>query len=382
MSDATLLPPIGQRHSLVLSVAFFLLVSTPLLVMLLGPSIDVSSTEKRRLAAKPQLGANLDDWLGYPARFEAYFNDRFGLRNSMIVANNYIATEMLGTSPVRKVIIGKEGWLYFAPTPILKAFRGLNSISKRTRERWATLIEARRDWLAERNIQYLFVVAPNKTSIYPQFLPAEFEGTGAITPLDQLAAHMEKNTTVTFLDLRSSLIAASTSSQTYYKTDTHWNHFGAHIGYQQIVEATRQWFAQQTWLALESFEVKPSRKLPGGLVTMLGIPREEIEERTWASMNCGKFVAPGLPEVSGYKMGYRYARGVLRTQCADKPLRVVVFRDSFFTAALPYFADQYGEVIYVWSFFSEALMEKILETYQPDLVIEERVERAIMGSVH
>lgn len=377
MPDPTSRPQASRVRNVVMSVVFFGLVSAPLVAMWLGTATDTSSTEMRRMAVKPQWGATLDDWLQYPARFEAYFNDHFGLREKMISANNFIFAELLRTSPVPEVMMGKDDWLFVASIDTPESFHGLRPLSAAELERWQLLLEGRRDWLASHGIKYLFAVAPNKSTIYQQFLPRRFEGIGAETPLSQLMSHMAMGSTVNVVDLRGGLIAASGQEKVYYQTDSHWNHIGAHIAYQQIVRATRQWFPRETPLPLEGFSVKPSGQKLGDLARMLGGGVAIAEKQLMPGAGCGAFVETGLPQLSGYRLNYKYGGGIVRTQCAGKPLRVIVFRDSFFTAALPYFADQYGDVIYVWDYFDQQALEEILKVFKPDLLIEERVERAL-----
>ena len=55
---------------------------------------------------------------------------------------------------------------------------------------------ARRDWLAERGIKYLVVVAPNKNTVYPEMLPGGFEKATDDSQLDQLLRYIKKNSIV------------------------------------------------------------------------------------------------------------------------------------------------------------------------------------------
>lgn len=356
------------------------LLCAPLLVMLLRPSADAVSSEKRLLASLPAMGPNLAEFATYPTRFEKFFSDHFGLRNRMVLANNYIMSNLLYTSPAPKVIIGQDGWLYYAPTPTLEAYRGMAPFSAEGLQQWQAALEQREDWFEARGMKYLFVVVPSKESIYPQHLPSSFDGLVAQTPLDQLLEYLNENSDATLLDIRSDLTTASSKQQTYLRTDSHWNHIGAYIGYRRIVEETQRWFPQETWSALASFPVLSSKQTAGDLAGMLGLQGSTTENYVSIGANCGTLETVGISEIEGYKMNYQYGLGVLRSQCDTKTLRAVVFRDSFFSAALPYFNDQFGQVIYVWNFYDHTLMKKILTTFKPDLVIEERTERDIWAA--
>jgi hypothetical protein len=49
------------------------------------------------------------------SRFEAYFNDQFGLRRRLIHWLNVLKVAGLGVSPSAKVILGKHHWLFDRP---------------------------------------------------------------------------------------------------------------------------------------------------------------------------------------------------------------------------------------------------------------------------
>ena len=49
----------------------------------------------------------------YPASFERFVDDRFGLRPPLLRLHHYAKTLLFGVSPVSNVLLGKSGWLYF-----------------------------------------------------------------------------------------------------------------------------------------------------------------------------------------------------------------------------------------------------------------------------
>ena len=61
---------------------------------------------------------------------------------------------------------------------------------------------------------------------------------------------------------------------------------------------------------------------------------------------------------------------------SEKKYKVLVFRDSFTEAMLPYLSETFGEVEYIWNHNFNSYQDKIRE-YKPDIVIHEMVERYI-----
>ena len=56
-------------------------------------------------------------------------------------------------------------------------------------------------------------------------------------------------------------------------------------------------------------------------------------------------------------------------------LRVLVLHDSFFNQLRPFVSESYGEVLYIWEYYETKNLTELMALYQPDLVIEEIVER-------
>jgi len=63
------------------------------------------------------------------------------------------------------------------------------------------------------------------------------------------------------------------------------------------------------------------------------------------------------------------------TECDNASLKVLVFRDSFFTALIPFFSEHFKKVVYSWDSFNQDEIDTIATKIQPDIVIEQSVER-------
>ena len=197
--------------------------------------------ENRALASRPELKLDRAVLAGFPARFEAYFNDQFGFRKRLIHWLNIIKVAGLGVSPSSKVVLGRNGWLFHGDL-YLDYYRAI-SLSRRAKlAMWQQLLESRRDWLAARGIPYLVVFVPTKSTMYPEYMPRVYNRVDRESRLDQLKAHLKTHSTLTILDLREPLLAAKSDGQIYYRTDTHWNNRGAYAGYARIMEALSAWF--------------------------------------------------------------------------------------------------------------------------------------------
>ncbi len=101
---------ISYRNFLIISI-FILLLYSPFIYNISGIKI-VDSSEQRTLIKKTIV--NINSLASFPNRYEKYFDDNFGLKNELIELNNILHVKLLGVSPVDKVTIGKNGWLFYS----------------------------------------------------------------------------------------------------------------------------------------------------------------------------------------------------------------------------------------------------------------------------
>jgi hypothetical protein len=129
----------------------------------------------------------------------------------MIRVNCAIHIKLLHTSPTRDVVLGREGWLYFDRYNdgiSLMDFCGLVPFRESELEMIVEKITKINRFCEERGILLKIVVAPNKHTIYPEFLPLNIKNRqGASTRLDQLKDYLIRNKLGSVLiDLRPTLV--------------------------------------------------------------------------------------------------------------------------------------------------------------------------------
>ena len=181
---------------------------------------------------------------GVPRRFEAYFNDSFGLRDQLIRWNNLAKVSLLGVSTSSRVMIGKRGWLFYTCRGGRRRPAAQPPADARGARAVGAGLEERRDWLARRGIRYLVMFAPNKHTIYPEFIPVAYD---RVTPRPGMSS-----STITCASTPTSSCSTSASRccrrsrrrRLYYRRDTHWNDRGAFVAYQTIIAALSRWYPE------------------------------------------------------------------------------------------------------------------------------------------
>jgi hypothetical protein len=175
--------------------------------------------------------------------FDAWFADRIGLRLVLIRIGTGFHVDILQRPTAREVVFGLDGWMFWPDdgdkVPVTMAdVRGHLRLGTEEIRRIGTHLHAIRERLAACERTVLVVVAPNKQSIYPEYLLGE-RASPTSTRLDDLLQRLEPSVSKMLIDPRPELRAAKLASgpRLYNKTDTHWNQLGAFHAYRKIVQA-------------------------------------------------------------------------------------------------------------------------------------------------
>ncbi len=350
---------------------FLIAIWLPLVLGPFGRSTQ-SETEFRTLAPLPGLAWSRQRLKAFPHEFEAYFNDHFGLRAVLLTLHNHVKVA-LGVSPSSKVVLGEDHWLFYADEGELNDHLRRIELSPEDLKRWRDYLVTVRDWLRARGIDYIFVVAPDKTTVYPEYLPARYRNPQpGPTRLDQVEVYLKAHSDVKILDLRTTLMAAKGGLPLYRRSDTHWNDYGGYVGFQALIAAT-PWRSQMLRVPDNTFIMQPST--PGGdLARMTGVP----ELFAGPTVQWNPAVLDGYQACAQELAKGWYGREPFTTHCARRSGTALVFRDSFAIALIPYLSESIGTVRYIWERPTAAQLEQEVKHLKPDVVIEQRVERGMM----
>jgi hypothetical protein len=354
--------------------AFFLLLWLPLADSAFHWDRAPMPDEKRAPAAYPQYTPEVKPLRDYFSGLEAYYADHFGFRNQLVHWNNRWKRKWFKESSVSQVMMGRDGWLYFSAQDMIAHARGLKCFTAQELTTWQQLLESRRDWLARRGIKYLFVVPPDKQSIYPEFLPQWLTRTGSHNKLDQLLAHMKQHSTVEILDLRPALRAAKTTAPTYYSTDTHWNYYGSFVGYQELIHAlARQLPDLGGPQPLTAFDLSVSADNGGDLAVMLG-QGQSLREKNLARLLPRPPLTEPATQADPGILPKDWAAEFLpyRTDNPAQKYNMMMFRDSYAGGWMPYMGYNFKRVIYI---FQPEWDTALIEREKPDVVVDEMLER-------
>ena len=225
-----------QNKFLIIVLALILLIPTLDNIFNFSPIKELF--EKRKEAALPDFPHSFADLISFPKKFDAFFSDNYGMRKSLIAWHSKIMDDIFDESPSARVAVGKEGWFYFNNYNSFLDAEGKATISDELIARGVEHFAKNRQQVESNGMEYLLIIAADKTSIYPEFLPDYIKPA----PLGKhridkfLTALKKKYPDFPVLDVRPILLEAKKKEIVFQKTDTHWNRRGSHAAYVQIMK--------------------------------------------------------------------------------------------------------------------------------------------------
>lgn len=160
-----------------------------------------------------------------------------------------------------EVIEGTDGWLYFGfdvqgrcepAQPLATVVANLNRL---------------RTAVQQSGRQFVLFVAPDKSSVEPQHLPADYVGKSCATTVDQ-QFWQQMDTSVGAVDPRPELQAAAeeTGHPVYFPQDTHWNFTGGLIMTRELAERIQPGVSA-TWRVTQGTKYSGGADLPPMIAT-------------------------------------------------------------------------------------------------------------------
>jgi hypothetical protein len=333
--------------------------------------------EKRNLALRPDWPKDHAAFDAYPEKFDAFYNDHFGFRNALIFVHNLIRWKCFDHSTSARVLVGKDPWLFYKGRRVIDYHRGLFPFKREDLEAWRRAFEERRDWCRNRGIEFAVLFAPNKHSIYPEYLPDRIRPLRDVRRLDQLLSYMKTHSDVLVIDVRAELLKAKEKERLYHWTDSHWNDRGSFRACQVAIDRLRALFPALRPYD-ESLFVRTSNWEKGwGLAIQLGLQDVIREEKLILKPRDGwprlELITEGLVPPKG--RSFEGEPPFALEQEMDEGIDVVVFRDSFFTNLTKYFAPHFRRSVYYWQYDFDI---DVIEHEKPDLVLQEILERELI----
>ncbi|WP_181772162.1 alginate O-acetyltransferase AlgX-related protein [Amycolatopsis pittospori] len=268
-------------------------------------------------------------------------------------------------SGYRRVVQGRDGWLYYGYDADAKCdpSRPLpETISKINELRRAVEASGRR---------FELVVAPDKSTMVPQFLPDTYPGKDCSRSAETSTWHrMVKDARA--IDLRPELRASEGRVQRpiYPPNDTHWADEGALVMTRAIANAIKPGVTQ-SWVSVPMGQYDAVADLPPL------INKQGTKTNTLYSLR-----PDGLVERAGETNGdidrpvYRTASPLIGT--VDE--KVLIYGDSFTKASSRYLSGAFTNLTMLAHFTQKTSQAEAVDAFvNANIVVLEAVERSVAG---
>ncbi|TXJ46632.1 hypothetical protein EPJ70_00345 [Brachyspira aalborgi] len=139
----------------------------------------------------------------------------------------------------RRVLLGKYKWLFFKNPNLTEKYIGIekyNFTEKELEIAKNNLIHFR-DELKKKNIDFIFMVCPDKQFIYSKYMPDYIKRKSTKNGTDIFVEYIKNNTDIKVVYPKEELLKYKDKYQLYYKYDAHWNTLGAYIEYTQLMKS-------------------------------------------------------------------------------------------------------------------------------------------------
>ncbi len=373
--------------SRVLPFLFLVFIAFPFINDYLKIVDNSKSNENRTKADMPNFNVSVLD--PFPQNYEAYFDDHFGLRNKYLELNNYYNYLVLKKSSAeKKVVIGKDGWLYRNTSFLPRCYETSVYEDQQLKEIDCE-IQRRIDFYKDKGIEYYLFIVPVKPTIYPEYVSSEYSNENTEknqNKTSQLMDYLSDKPTITRVDyLKDLLIERKQDYRIYHKMDHHWNEVGAMFASSFILEKLKKSFSEITnQNNLDNYSLTWESQHHGNLASVIGI--EGIIKEDMPIMEA----KPGAIELkNGKKKNYKAPKSFPykweyvkeKTTGNEKAPNILVIRDSFSNALIPFLSTGFNNSLYIWDSWMYQLNEDIVDIESPDIVINIVVETNVYNLV-
>ncbi len=219
-----------MKKKLAFIVIYLLVCLVPLITV--GMSQDTSASEKRESAEFPKAVSEGKLNTQYFTQFDAWFSDHMGGRSFLVKAQTAMKEKLFGESAESSVILGKNGWLYYADTE--DDYCHVRTMSDRNIDNAAQILSMLQTYCRDNGAEFVFTVAPNKNTLYADNMPARYTQAKGRSNLEALTTALYEYG-VKYADL--TMAFRMEDKVLYQPRDSHWTYEGAMLAYRTILDS-------------------------------------------------------------------------------------------------------------------------------------------------
>lgn len=306
-------------------------------------------------------GRNLEHWT---KEVQLWYRESFAFRSKLM--SIYSASHYLIHSYPRS-FFGRDGHAFVKHLIIRK----IKPIDAAKRESISETLSELRQVCEQREVPCLFIFIPSKETVHPELAPRWIRERSS-APKRQALIDLIRTNNFPVLDL--SPVLKSNAEQTgrilFPKQDTHWNIYGALLGYYEMMPIIKIWIPESRTVAENEYVLVRKEKSKNYsrsfyLDCLLSEPLSNIKE---IHLPPARIVRQGKEEWHTVKRLPKIGRS--DAFCPDRGTRKVVFiRDSFFSLTSQLLNHGFAHTVYLNHEAEGSDPVKVAAAEHPDLLV-------------
>ena len=269
-----------------------------------------------------------------------------------------------------KVLVGKDGWLFFKGDNSLYNFANISELQENGLQAGLEYLKSINKWCKNHNKKFYYIIIPDKHRIYSEYYRLiKKQRSDDYGIAKQFVNYIKKNSDINVMYLQDDLLKHKNKGLLYFKQGTHWSGLGAYYSYNLIIDNIAEDFS----------------------LNKVKIDKWHMSE---SPEDMSKSLQSGNSDKASYGKIYSHPTYVKQAKCEQKGRynrlndgeincinnhnknNLFVLRDSFFSWLIPYVADTFRNTKILWKDYIDAEdLKNIEQNY--DIVILENVERYI-----
>jgi alginate O-acetyltransferase complex protein AlgJ len=296
----------------------------------------------------------------------------------------------ISTDP-SNVIVGKNNWLYAGDLhekTLTVSRRQATAEDIENAKKIGVATQAWSNWLQRKGVKlYRIMIAPNSSTIYPEFLPNWVQTTSTNSVTDALFANVSPDI---YFDTRQALLRAKSqfTQPLYYRTDSHWNNLGAWVAFHAFTNAIARTENDLHWFSEKNINISDVTVRNGGdLASVLSLQFVLQDSEVAITINTDH---PVTTEQYDFGTGHLIASGrnfvveppknpiLVKSKYALNQKKVLWIHDSFGSAIRQFMVATFSETLQLpWGEMDNTSFIRLVNIYKPDYVFVTIAERNI-----
>lgn len=352
-----------------LYIAAVLIIMTLPLIMMDHRKNEVSIIDNTCLPQLPETS----EWMHSQDTLEEYVNKRIGFREQAVYAYEAANSMLFHKLEHNLYTFGENGHIMGNMPEYVEDYQHLNL------EKDEEFVNAFAGWLGrvnmyleEKEIPFLYFLAPDKKSVYPECMPRNINVKGNLSRTDILLEQL-KEQNVPYIYPKEEFLRAKEEHDIYYvRYDAlHWNDFGNLLGNQLI---DKYFSREETGLIpLDENQLELYFECKEKMVQSCFYVYEEVP-------SYGLKGEQGIIDISEEdSFGRELVTGdfehYINTDLPEAP-SILILHDSYMVNSSKFYKGRYKEVVSVHN-SNYLKLKNLVEHYNPDVVLFENAERIL-----